>query len=137
MRSRDGDSYILFRLCTIVFFFLSSSLQSDEYYISYKYVVKDAILYNESLLVSPAMTKCYGETYSPIVLKNENYKNLKQVISNNSEEFIDYLHKLGLQVSHRSKTINSQNTSTTTLTLKTKCFKVDFNDNFAKLAPLK
>ncbi len=137
MRSRDGDRHILLRLCAVAFVFLSSSLLSDEYYISYRYVVKDAILYNESLLVSPAMQKCSGETYSPITLENTGFKTLKEVISHNSFEFIEYLHKLGLQVKHESKTINHKNISTTVLTLKTKCFKVDFNDNFAKLAPLK
>ena len=137
MRSRDGNHSFSRRLCALVFFIVSSSLSSDEYYISYRYVVKDAILYNESLAVSPAMKKCHGETYSPIILDSDNYKNLKDVISNNSQKFINYLHKLGLQVEHKSKTMNYQNTSTTTLTLKTKCFKVDFNDNFARIAPLK
>jgi hypothetical protein len=83
------------------------------------------------------MQKCSGETYSPITLENTGFKTLKEVISHNSFEFIEYLHKLGLQVKHESKTINHKNISTTVLTLKTKCFKVDFNDNFAKLAPLK
>ncbi len=137
MRSRDGDRYILLRLSTIVFIFLNLSLFSDEYYISYRYVVKDAILYNESLLVSPAMKKCQGDTHTPITLQNNNYKNLKSIISHNSQEFIDYLHKLGLQVKHEEKTLNHVNSSTTVLTLKTKCFKVDFNENFAKLEPLK
>jgi UDP-N-acetylglucosamine enolpyruvyl transferase len=100
-------------------------------------VVKDAVLYNESLEVSHAMKPCHGETYSPIILETDEDKTLKKIISENSQEFIDYLHKLGLDVEHKSKTMNLQNTSTTTLTLKTKCFKVDFNDNFAKIAPLK
>jgi hypothetical protein len=83
------------------------------------------------------MKKCQGETYQPIVLDNKKHKNLKKIISSNADEFLDYLHKLGLNVSHKEKTINNQNTSTTVLTLKTKCFKVDFNDNFARIAPLK
>ena len=137
MRRRDGNHYFLLRLSTIIFFFAFSCLCADEYYISYRYVVKDAILYNESLQVSPAMKKCQGETYQPIVLDNKKHKNLKKIISSNADEFLDYLHKLGLNVSHKEKTINNQNTSTTVLTLKTKCFKVDFNDNFARIAPLK
>ena len=137
MRSRDGDNSFTLRLCSIIFFLIISQLNAGEYYISYRYVVKDAILYNESLDVSPAMQKCRGETYSPIILDNKNFKDLKNIISYNSMEFIEYLHKLGLHVEHKEKTVNYQNTSTTILTLHTKCFKVDFNDNFAKIAPLK
>lgn len=138
MRSRDGNYSFSRRLCALIILLLVSSLSfADEYYISYRYVVKDAVLYNESLSVSPAMKKCSGKTYSPIILDSDNYKTLKQIISTNSQEFIDYLHKLGLQVEHKEKTINYQNTSITVLTLKTKCFKVEFNDNFAKIAPLK
>lgn len=137
MRSRDGNHSFSRRLCTVAFLFIISSLQADEYYISYRYVVKDALLYNESLEVSPAMKKCLGDTYFPITLPRNNSKNLKTIISENSTEFIDYLHKLGIQVEHKEKTLNYKNTSTTVLTLRTKCFKVDFNDNFAKIAPLK
>ncbi len=137
MRSRDGDNSISFRLCTIIFLFLISSLEAEEYYISYRYVVKDALLYNESLAVSRAMKKCKGDAYSPLILDSDNSDNLKKIISDNSQKFIDYLHKLGLQVEHKEKTLNYQNHATTVLTLKTKCFKVDFNDNFAKIAPLK
>ena len=64
-------------------------------------------------------------------------KNIKNIISTNSQEFLDYVHKLGLHVEHKDLTINAQNSSTTVLTLKTTCFKVDFNENFAKIAPLK
>jgi hypothetical protein len=40
-------------------------------------------------------------------------------------------------VSYNSTTTNMKNSSTTILTLKTTCFKVDINDNFAKITPLK
>jgi hypothetical protein len=93
------------------------------------------------LLVSKAMKKCvvssdYKESKSLILLKSDS-DNLKKIILDNFEKFITYIHKLGLQVQHRGLTINSQNKSTTILTLKTTCFKVDFNENFVKIAPLK
>ena len=64
-------------------------------------------------------------------------KTLKEIISSNFEEFIYFIHKLGLNIEHKDKTINFEHTSTTVLTLKTTCFKVDFNDNFVKISPLK
>ncbi|WP_246032266.1 hypothetical protein [Sulfurimonas crateris] len=137
MRSRDGNLNFSRRLCSVVILFSSLALSASEYLISYKYIVKDATLYNETLLISKAMTKCEGTPQDEFMLMNRDADNLKKLISQNSQEFIEYIHKLGMHVNHDEKTINMQNSYTTVLTLKTTCFKVDFNDNFATIAPLK
>lgn len=137
MRSRDGNLNFSLRLCSVVILFSSLVLNASEYLISYKYIVKDAILYNETLLISKAMTKCEGTPQEEFVLQNRAEDSLKKLISKNPKEFIEYIHKLGMHVNHDEKTINLQNSYTTVLTLKTTCFKVDFNDNFATIAPLK
>lgn len=138
MRSRDGDHSILRTICAIIIFnSLSSFLYAGEYLISYRYVVKNAILYNEHLDISPAMQKCSGTEQTSIILDPQDSEDLTTVIEQNKEEFVSYLHKLGLQVKHSEKTKNFQNTSTTVLTLKTTCFKVDFNDNSVKITLLK
>ena len=135
MRSRDGNNYQLFAVCTLIFL-NSLVLNASEYLISYRYVVKDLILYNESLQISRAMRKCDGLPSNYIEFPHHDSKSLNHIVSENSEEFIDFLHKLGLSVEHKSTTINAQNSSTTILTLRTTCFKVDFNDYFAKISPL-
>jgi len=137
MRSRDGNNYFSRRLCSVIILLCSLALSADEYLISYRYVVKNAIIYNEKLNISRAMSKCEGAPYNPLILQNDGSKNLRSIISKNNEIFINYIHKLGLDVNHKEVTKNAQNRSTTILTLKTKCFKVDFNDNFARIAPLK
>jgi hypothetical protein len=83
------------------------------------------------------MKKCSGEPYDSIILETSDDKNLQKILSTNNEDFINYIHKLGLDVVHSDTAINYQYTSTTVLTLKTTCFKVDFNDNFVKISPLK
>ncbi|CAI6149226.1 MAG: hypothetical protein SPLUMA2_SPLUMAMAG2_00910 [uncultured Sulfurimonas sp.] len=83
------------------------------------------------------MQKCDGKTYNPIIFETRDDKNLKKILEHNKEKFIDYIHKLGLIVEHKDSTINFQYTSTSILTLKTRCFKVDFNDNFVRISPLK
>ncbi|QOP42395.1 hypothetical protein FJR03_08030 [Sulfurimonas marina] len=83
------------------------------------------------------MQQCTGIPQKSIFLDPHNSEKLKTVIEKNRQEFVNYLHKLGLQVEHNEKTINFQNSSTTVLTLKTTCFKVDFNDNSVKITPLK
>ena len=136
MRSRNGNRYFSRRLCSIILF-SSLALDASEFLISYSYTVKDALLHNESLLISKAMKKCSGTEQSSIILENDGKEELKKIISRNNEEFINYIHKLGLHIEHDEKTTNYQHSSFTTLTLKTTCFKVDFNDNFARIAPLK
>jgi len=83
------------------------------------------------------MKKCNGTPQNPLIIESDGEEDLKRIISKNSEEFISYIHKLGLHINHNESTKNYQYSSSTTLTLKTTCFKVDFNDNFARIAPLK
>ena len=136
MRSRDGNNYRSLAICSVIFF-NSLVLNASEYLISYRYVVKDAILYNESLLISKTMKSCIGKPMNFIELSHNGANDLAEIIDENSIEFINFIQKLGLHIEHKEFTLNAQNTSTTILTLKTRCFKVDFNDNFAKISPLK
>ena len=137
MRSRDGNKSFSLSICSVVVFFLSSIfLQADEYLVSYRYVVKDATLYNETLNISKSMKKCEGEEADSIYLQSNNQHNLKDIISKKSTKFIDFIHKLGMDVDHKEITENFQNRSTTIMTLKTTCFKVDINQNFAKISAL-
>ena len=138
MRSRDGNSYFSFSIPVGLLLFLSSlALSASEYLISYRYLVKDATLYNETLQISKTMQKCHGQPYNSIILETRDDKNLEKILSSQNEEFVDFIHKLGLNVEHKDATINYQHSSMTILTLKTTCFKVDFNDNFVKISPLK
>jgi len=94
-------------------------------------------LFNESLQVSRAMKKCDGDIQNYIEIPHEDSENLVKIIDENSHEFIAFIHKIGLDIKHKSLTHNAQYSSTTILTLKTTCFKVDFNDYFARISPLK
>jgi len=137
MRSRDGNHSFSFSICTLILL-TSLTLHAKEYFISYRYVVKDATLYNETLYVSSAMQKCQGTPQEAIILETSRKNTtLKEAIMENIDQFLTHIDKLALDVKHTEKTQNLQNSSTTILTLKTTCFKVDFNDNFVKIAPLK
>ena len=136
MRSRDGNHSFTLAVCSVTL--LSSlALHASEYLISYRYLVKDATLYNEIFYISKAMKKCKGSPSKPIYIDNPKHKNLKNLLSSYDSEFIEYVHKLGLSVEHKDVTNNYKISSTTILTLKTTCFKVDINENFAIIAPLK
>jgi len=136
MRSRDGSFTILLRFCTLIFFY-TLTLNAGEYLISYRYVVKNTILYNESFQISHAMKKCKGSIQKTLLLDANGTKNLKKIVSHNYEKFISFISNIGLDISHKETTINFKNYSTTIVTLPTTCFKVDFNDNFVKISSLK
>ena len=139
MRSRNGNCSFLRRYSAIILFSLliPPYIFGNEYYISYRYVVKNGVLFNQSLLISPAMQKCQGSPYKTIVLESFENKKLQEIINLNNEEFINFISSIGLQIEHTEETHNMQNSSTTVLTLKTQCFKVDFNENFVKISALK
>ncbi|HFB53275.1 MAG TPA: hypothetical protein ENJ67_00955 [Sulfurimonas autotrophica] len=83
------------------------------------------------------MKKCNGEPYDILILDPHKSNDLKTILLHNKEEFTNFLYKIGLNIKHKEETRNSINHSSTVLTLKTTCFKVDFNDNSVKIAPLK
>lgn len=84
------------------------------------------------------MQKCQGVEQEPLTLLLKRPTNsLRQIIEEHQEQFLSYIQTLGIDIDHSEKTMNLQNSSTTIFTLKTTCFKVDINDNFAIIAPLK
>jgi hypothetical protein len=142
MRSGNGDNTQPFSISSLVILFILSSatLFADEYLISYRSVIQDAIIYNETLTISHAMQKCPQNSFlneKALLLPIKKSKDLKEIILQNYEEFLEYLQKSGMKVEHAQETRNSINHSTTRLTFQTHCFKVDFNDNFVTIAPLK
>ena len=136
MRNRDGNHTLSCRFCTLILL-CSLALNASEYLISYRYVVKDTILYNETLQISNAMQSCEGIPQKSLTLPTDGTKNIKKIIHKKMEDFVTYIHNLGISVAHEEKNSNYQNKSTIIMTLHTTCFKVDFNDNFAKITPLK
>jgi len=141
MRSRNGNntsSFSTFISICVCFLYISTFLQADEYFISYRYTVKNSIIYNKVFLISKAMKKCTGTTHTKaLILNKEKSNTLKDILLKNEDIFFQYLFKIGLNITNHDQCLNNINTSFTIITLKTTCFKVDFNENFVKIAPLK
>jgi len=138
MRSRDGNLNFSLSICSIIFLLFNfTPLKADEYLISYRYVVKDAMLYHEAFHIAKAMKKCVGTPQKELILDINHENDLKIIISQNFDTFIEYLQKLGFHIKHQERTQELQNISTTILTLQTTCFEVDFNDTFVRITPLK
>jgi len=138
MRSRNGSCSSSFSTYSIIFLlFYSSVIFADEYLISYRYFVKNSALYNETLDVSKAMKKCSGKPYDSLSIEIKDTHNLKQILLQNKEKFTYFLNKIGFYITNEELTYNGNHVARTIITLKTTCFKVDFNDNFVTISPLK
>jgi len=136
MRSRDGNNSFTLRFCAIILLF-SFALYAEEYLVSYKYIVKNSILFNEHLDISKSMQKCHGIPSQILILPAIKEKNFQKLISLHRERFLDYIQRLGVDICSRATTCNNQMSATIVTTLKTTCFKVDFNDTFVKISHLK
>lgn len=137
MRSRDGDRSLSLTVSILTLLLLPLSLAGSEYLISYRYVVHNAILYNDTLDISKSMLPCRGEITQSITFLTEDEKDLKKIIEKNEDSFVSFLHRLGLGVEHKEHFSSNATDSTTILTLKTSCFKVDFNDTVVTIWALK
>lgn len=107
------------------------------YHIGYQAVVKDAILVNETLSVSQAMTPCEGSAVSYLKLDSSKTHNIHDLLKAHNETFYEYLRHHALHVRHREELMNQQSRSLTTLTFPTQCFAVEFKANLAKIALIK
>lgn len=135
MRSRDGDNHIWFSICTLISL-IWLPVFASEFIISYRLVVADAKILNEHLDISESMTPCVGHRGHYIDFEISETKNLRKIIAENRDEFIDFLQKNDLKVSHSSININLKNRSQTLLQMAPQCFTVDFNDDFVRIFTL-
>ena len=135
MRSRDGNRSLLLSISSLVLF--SSIIYADTYRIGYRAIVKNAILVDETLNISKAMTPCYGSTQEELELGTLDNRNLYKIIKNSSDKFYNYLLHQSLHVSYNNKTTNNISTTLTTLTFPTQCFKVTFESKLVKISLIK
>ena len=134
MRSRNGNRALLFAVCAITALPLCAD---EQYFISYKAVVEDALLYSETLSVSRSMQPCDGMPVAHLLLESEGSSELHKILQGNYEAFLPFIQKEGLHIRHHEETVNSISRSRSVLTMPPRCFTVDFNDDLVKITALK
>lgn len=134
MRSRDGNRLKTLAICQLAF---CSLLSAADTIISYRLVVEDAMILNDYLSVSRAMTPCHGTPTHAVYIETKGSKNLHTILENNPEAFSAFIAHEHLHVSHNEQTTNAVNHSRTILKMAPTCFAVDFNEDFVKISPLK
>ncbi len=64
-------------------------------------------------------------------------KSLRLILLHNYDDFFSYIMKMGLSVTSHEKVVKNHSSSSIEVTLPTTCFKVEFNDSFVTISPIK
>jgi len=135
VRSRDGNHPFLLAICSLV---LSVTLNAESFYISYKTIVKDAVVVSQKLYISPAMIECkILKNNKPLILIQNDNETLDTMINRELDLFLEYMSKHSLHVKSSQSVINSQSKDLIELSFAPTCFTVNFNDGFVRISPTK
>lgn len=131
MRSRDGGRPLLYAIALAS----ATTLYSDQYLIGYRASTKNSTISSDTLHISKAMRDCQTKTATnALILDSE--ATIEELIERNKNRFIEHF---GINTTHiqNSDFIKDDYIhSTSTITIPTKCYKIELNDNFATITLL-
>lgn len=135
MRSRNGNfPFLLTSLalsCTIAF-------GADNYYIGYRLTAKNTQAIYETLTVSKAMRPCHSENFSSvIILKRFPLESLESILKREQTAFLEFAASDELRVKSNDSVTSAQIQTLNSLTLPTKCYAVEFNDESVTITATK
>jgi hypothetical protein len=132
VRSRNGNRPLLFTS-----FILSSALcfGTESYYIGYRFTVKNTQAYNETLSVSKAMQPCQVTTapLQRIVLQRIGNESFESLLNREKSLFIEFALPMEIRIKSNDTLHTHSLQSLNSLTLPTKCYAVEFNDEFVTI----
>ena len=133
MRSRTRNRPLLLAACQLI---SACALIGDDFLIGYRITTKNSVVRTENLSISKSMTPCLGMGKNILTLPRQSNELLEVTLKNNEEEFFTFATHQTLHLqSHQDIGIQSHN-STETLTLPTRCYAVEFNDDTATITLL-
>lgn len=135
MRSRNGNYSFLFTSLALI---TVLPLAADNYYIGYRLTAKNIQAINETLSISKAMKPCGSLNYSSVlVLKHAPAETLENILKREETAFLEFAADQELHVKSDDlfSTTNAQ--SLNSLTLPTKCYAVEFNNESVTITATK
>ena len=136
MRSRNGNRPFIFTYLTVI---TTLSLGADNYYyIGYRLTSKNTQPINETLTVSKAMQPCtLFHPSSAITLERKTNENLQTLLQREQNLFLEFAATNELRIKSND-TFTLTNTQTlNSLTLPTRCYAVEFNDESVTITATK
>lgn len=135
MRSRNGNFPFLFSGFTLIF---TLAIKADDYYIGYRLTAKNTQAINETLSVSKAMQPCGSlDNSALLVLKHTPDETLETVLKREETTFLEFASYQELHLKSNDRFSASTVHSLNSLTLPTKCYAVEFNNESVTITATK
>lgn len=126
MRSRNGNFPFLLTSLALT---ATLTLKADNYYIGYRLTAKNIQAINETLSISKAMTPCGPlDSSSVLVLAHTPNEKLENILKREETTFLEFAAYQELHVKGDDLVSSSRVQSLNSLTLPTKCYAVEFNN---------
>ena len=136
MRSRNGNCPFIFTTLTVI---ATIAFGADNYYyIGYRLTSKNTQPINETLSISKAMQPCHPLNPSEsITLQRLSNESLQTLLKRNPTPFLEFAASNEFHIKSNDS-FKLQNTQTlNALTLPTRCYAVEFNDESVTITSTK
>ncbi|HEX5329480.1 hypothetical protein [Sulfuricurvum sp.] len=135
MRSRNGNRPFVFTNLALI---ATLSFGADNYYIGYRFAAKNTQAINETLWVSKAMKPCGKLTDSPLLLLQRSpNERLESLLEREQSKFVEFAAAQELRIKSNDTFSPSQSQTLNSLTLPTRCYAVEFNNESVTIAATK
>ena len=135
MRSRNGNCPFVFTNLALI---ATLCAGADNYYIGYRFAAKNTQAINETLWVSKAMKPCNRETELPIlILHRKAEEKLETTLQREQSAFVEFAAAQELRIKSSDTLNQSQLQTLNALTLPTRCYAVEFNNESVTIAATK
>jgi hypothetical protein len=109
----------------------------DAYLIGYRLTTHNSALISDRLSISKSMTPCFGEKKETLSLTRNPSQTLQSLLNMHEDEFLEFATQQPINLRSRQDISNHAQTYTETMTLPTRCYVVDFNDDLVTISLLK
>lgn len=133
MRSRNGNRPFLLSSLTLI---SSLTLWGEDYYIGYRFAAKDTLAFHETLSVAKAMRPCTSLKNPPtLTLKRLPNESLEKLLSREPSEFLAFASDNEVRIKSNQASHSAALFTLDSLTYPTRCYAVEFNDEFVTITP--
>lgn len=135
MRSRNGNCPFVFSSLALI---TTLCFGADNYYIGYRFTAKNSQAINETLSISKAMKPCTPFNNSHLlILKRYQDEKLETLLEREQSAFVEFAASQELRVKSNDSFGLAQNQTLDSLTLPTRCYAVEFNNESVTISPTK
>lgn len=134
MRSGTRNRSFLLTVFTLI---TASASLGDEYLIGYRLTTYNSALIADRITVSKSMTPCLGEKAESLFLFRQSNQTLQLVLNRHEDEFLEFSSQQSIALKSRQNISNHAHNSSDSMTLPTRCYVIDFNDDSVTISLLK